>query len=64
MSTSHINVVPAYGRDYTSQKTVRADREAGKDFLINDILSRWGGKPINKEDAVKANIRLIRIRYD
>lgn len=35
----YLTVIPAYGRDYTSAKSVKADWEANKDFLIQDISS-------------------------
>lgn len=56
-------VVPAYGRDYRSKGQAIADWEAGKDFILQDISSPWDGKPINKEDAVKAGYRSVNIRY-
>jgi len=46
-----MTLVPAYGRDYTSAKAVKADWDAGKDFIIRDISSRYDGSYINKQDA-------------
>lgn len=46
-----MTLTPAYGRDYTSAKAVKADWEANKDFIIADISSPYDGKPINKQDA-------------
>lgn len=31
-----ITLIPAYGRDYKSSKEVKADWEAGKDFVMTD----------------------------
>jgi len=47
-----MTLTPAYGRDYKSKKAVLADWEAGKDFIIADIMSKWDGKPANKSDLV------------
>lgn len=55
----YVSVVPAYGRDYTSQKAVKEDWEAGKDFLIMDF--QLGGY-INKNDKPKDMI--LNIRYN
>lgn len=48
----YLTVEPTYGRDYKSKKELLADWEAGKDFRITDISSRFNGAAINKEDAV------------
>jgi len=44
-----MTLTPAYGRDYRTAKDALADYNAGKDFIINDITSRWDGKPVNKK---------------
>ena len=62
-AASRITVVPAHGRDYKSKAEIEAAWDAGKDFTINDMSSRWDGKPINKEDAVGAGIREVNVRY-
>jgi len=46
-----LHVVPAYGRDYKSAATVKADWDANKDFRISDISSPDDGRYINKTDA-------------
>jgi len=56
-----ITLVPAYGRDYKSAKAVKADFDAGKDFIINDMSSRWDGKPANKQDLAG---HTCKIRYN
>lgn len=59
MST-YLSAVPAYGRDYKSQKEVRAAWEAGQDFCIMDY-QRSGY--VNKNDlpaGVILNIRYAR----
>ncbi len=58
-----MNVVPAYGRDYTSAKAVKADWDANKDFLIADMSSPYDGKYINLADAKNGGIKVVTIRY-
>jgi hypothetical protein len=48
----HVTLSPAYGRDYKSAKAVKADYDAGKDFILNAFGCRWNGKPINKEQCL------------
>jgi hypothetical protein len=43
-------VTPAYGRDYKSAKAARADWNADKDFILQDISSRWDGMLCNRQD--------------
>lgn len=57
----YLTVVPAYGRDYTSQRAVREAWESGKDFQISDMSSRYDGSYINKSD--KPDDVIINIRY-
>jgi hypothetical protein len=52
-----ITVTPAYGRDYKTEAEARADWNSGKDFSIP------GGGYVNKEDAEKAGITEVRIRF-
>lgn len=52
-----IEVMPAYGRDYTNQKSVREDWEAGKDF--QETSTR---RYVNKQDADNMGLKVI-IRY-
>ena len=56
-------LTPAYGRDYRSAKAVKADFEAGKDFIMADVDSPWSNKPCNKESLIKAGIRAVNIRF-
>lgn len=48
---TYITLVPAYNRDYRSQKEVRADWDAGKDFMIQDISSPFDGRYISIRDS-------------
>ena len=57
----YLTVVPSYGRDYTSAKAVKADWDAGKDFTISDMSSRWDGSQINNADHPAGTV--INIRY-
>jgi len=50
---------PAYGRDYKSQKAVKEDWEANKDFIIQSIGPHMG-RYINKRDAAGEKVQ---IRY-
>lgn len=56
----YLTLVPAYGRDYTSAKAVKADWDAGKDFLIQDMSSPHDGRYINKPQAIGLTLQ---IRY-
>jgi hypothetical protein len=44
-----LTVVPAYGKDYKSQKEVLEAYHSGKDFLISDVSHR-GGSYISKRE--------------
>lgn len=56
-------LTPSYNRTYKSKAAVQADWDAGKDFTINDVTSRWDGKQINKQDAEKEG-GTFNIRYN
>ena len=56
-------LTPAYGRDYTSKTKVLQDFNDGKDFIYNNIMSRYDGKPCNKQDLISANEKTVKIRY-
>ena len=58
-----MTLTPAYGRDYTSQKAVKADFDADKDFMIADMSSPWNGKPANKTDLT-GSVTSVWIRYN
>lgn len=60
---NHVTLTPAYGRDYKSAKAAKADYAAGKDFILNDITSRYDGKPINKQDVKGAGLA-VTLRFD
>ena len=56
-----LEVVPAYGRDYKSQKEVKADWEANMDFQIVSAFAY--GRYINKQDAEREPDTGIIVRY-
>ncbi len=58
-----MTLTPAYGRDYLSAKAAKADWEAGKDFIVADMMDPYCGKAINKEDAKAAGYKTVNIRY-
>jgi hypothetical protein len=57
-----VTVTPAYGRDYKSAKGALADWYHGKDFILQDVQSRYDGKPINLCDASEAGLK-VKIRF-
>lgn len=62
--SSYINVGPAYGRDYKSQKEVKEAWASGKDFVVLDVMHPFYGSYINKEDAEGSpEVKAVNIRY-
>ena len=57
----YITVTPAYGRDYKSAKSARADWTAGKDFIIQQFGHPDDQKPMASRDV---NGEQINIRFD
>ena len=60
--TRYVTVTPAYGRDYKSKKAAIDDFNAGKDFILQDFMSRWDGKPASKADLA-SQYDVVNIRY-
>jgi len=60
---SRLTIVPAYGKDYRSKKEVQEAWDGGKDFMVQDMMSPWDGKYINKEDAERGGITSVQIRF-
>lgn len=58
---NYIEAIPAYGRDYKNQKSVKEDWNANKDFVAMSMLGSMGY--INKQDAENQGLKVI-IRYD
>lgn len=59
--SDYIQLVPAYGRDYKSQREVQEAWDANKDFWTADIFNGYGSAT-NKQDCDAMNLRVI-IRY-
>jgi hypothetical protein len=57
-------VTPAYGRDYIYKRSVLADFRDGKDFIMENIMDKYCGKPCNIEDLKKAGYTRAQIRYN
>jgi len=60
-----MTLTPAYGRDYTSVKKVKADWEANKDFVIADVFHPDSGRYVNKQDlpaGTSVNVRYAAMR--
>lgn len=55
-----MTLTPAYGRDYKSAKEVKADWDAGKDFVIADMFSGDAGRYVNKPQLAG---RTAMVRY-
>ena len=56
-----ITLTPAYGRDYTSSQSARADFDNGKDFIFHDLSSPYDGKPCSIRDFPVGSS--VKIRY-
>ncbi len=54
---NNITMTPAYGRDYKSINAAKKSWHSGEDWIINDISSRWDGKPANCND-IKTTVKL------
>ena len=58
-----IGVIPAYGRDYKSQKAILADWDANLDFEVSDFMN--AGRKINKSDLETFSPgETVIVRYD
>lgn len=57
-----LTLVPAYGRDYKSGKSVQEDFNGNKDFLIADFLHPYYGKPINREQIDPGTTVVVRYK--
>lgn len=53
----YLTVVPAYGRDYKSQKAIQDDWDAGKDFMIRDLFESGYINKDDTPDSVQINVR-------
>jgi hypothetical protein len=57
--TRIMTVTPYLGRDHTTGKSAKESWEAGNDWVVNDVFSRYNGKPINKAQADEAGIDVV-----
>ena len=58
-----VSLFPAYGRDYKSVEEIKRDLVAGKDFLLNDMTSRWDRKPCSPLQDFPG-VTHFRVRYN
>ena len=58
----YVTLTPAYGRDYANVHDVNKAFADAKDFILQDITSRWFGKPCSVLDFKKGT--KVRIRYN
>lgn len=62
-----MTLVPAYGRDYKSQKEVLNDLKADKDFQISGLNEKGklddDGKYVNLSQLKELKINRVQIRY-
>ena len=56
-----LTLTPAYGRDYRSKAALLADFKDDKDFIVNDVMSRWDGKAVNRPQIIGETVK---IRYN
>ena len=56
---NYITLLPAYGRDYKSKKSIINDLNGLKDFVISHT-----GQYINKPQFKELNISSFNVRYD
>lgn len=59
-----IKLIPAYGRDYKSLKSLEEDFNSNKDFRVADIGNRWDGSYVNKSDLADFGLKTAFIRYN
>lgn len=57
-----IQILPAYGRDYSSKGEAIKDWKDGKDFKIPSPFIQ--GRYINKQDAERFSVHSVIIRYN
>tara|TARA_R100001443_G_scaffold10429_2_gene20106 strand:+ start:408 stop:626 length:219 start_codon:yes stop_codon:yes gene_type:complete len=56
---NYLTLLPAYGRDYKSKKTIIEHLNNDRDFLESTSL-----KPINRPQFKELNISSFNVRYD
>lgn len=58
-----LTLVPAYGRDYKTPEEAKAAWRAGKDFIIQSVMSPYLGKYASIHEVLHFPGQEIRIRY-
>lgn len=58
-----MTIIPAYGRDYNNSDDILKDFNAGKDFMISDISSKYNGRYCSIRDFKKDGIKEVTFRY-
>lgn len=53
-----VNLIPAYGRNYTTPAQVLAAWNAGKDFRIADLSSPYNDRYTSRRDWVGKSVRI------
>ena len=56
---NNLTLLPAYGRDYKTRKSIINDLNASKDFIVSH-----SGQYINKPQFKELNISSFNVRYD
>ena len=64
MMPSYVSMVPAYGRDYKSQKAVLEDWKAGKDFQLQTMNDTRYTSIADVEELKKKGVKSLNIRYN
>ncbi len=57
-------VVPAYGRDYSSEREALAAWEAGIDFRVQDVGSAWNDRYCSVRDQTRGQLGQVKIRFN
>ena len=58
----YLTLVPAYGRDYSNIKSVLADFDNDKDFIVSTF--GYPEKPVNKSNLIEMGYACVSIRFD
>ena len=56
---NYLTLLPAYGRDYKSKRSIINDLNSLKDFLVSNT-----GSYVNKQQFKELNISSFNVRYD
>lgn len=63
MAGKSCTLTPAYGRDYKKKDEVLSAFASNGDFILNDVMSPWDGKPVNREQLISAGYGVVTFRY-